>query len=141
MEARIHNWEKSNYQTLDISGLKLRSWPQELQGKEHLIIKFDCSGNKLTKLPLLPECTYLNCHSNLISHIGGLPKCQELVCYFNRLEKLPDDLSECVRLCFDYNKVTMLPEDLEKCKHICCKGNNIKNIDMFKHRDGLTLNY
>ena len=141
LAERIHSWEKSNFKVLDISGLRLRCWPDELDGKEHLIIEFDCSGNKFSKIPLLSECVSLNCHSSAVEVFEGLPKCKELVCYFNRIAELPNDLQVCEKLCIDYNKITKLPENLDMCKHICCKGNVIENIKFYKNRKGLVLNY
>ena len=50
LSERIEKWLEDTNEELNISSLELKEWPKLLKGKEHLIIKLDFSGNKITCL-------------------------------------------------------------------------------------------
>src|SRR4051812_34500333 len=61
------------------------------------IVKLACYGNKLTALPLLPQCTELDCYDNQLINLPALPQCVRLSCHRNQLTALPK-LPKCVEL-------------------------------------------
>lgn len=136
---------------VDLSNQGLTKWPKHLVGKEHLIIKLDCSENKLTSLPnnlinlkslicfdnkltSLPNCLnnleYLNCAYNI--YFTSLPNClnnlKELNCEDCGLTSLPNNLTNLKELYCNDNRLTSLPDSLTNLEELCCYHNNIKAL-------------
>jgi len=55
-----------------------------------LIRELYCDNNKLTVLPDLLNCEYLDCHNNKLTVLPDLPNCKYLSCSNNKLTNLPD---------------------------------------------------
>ena len=132
VELRINKWLKNTTDILDISCLGLKEWPEALKGKEHLIVTLNCSFNRLTSLPSLPNCVKLICSHNRLAtltpsgsatltpsgsatltpsvstSLTALPNCVKLDCSFNRLTSLPS-LPNCVELHCYNNRLASLP--------------------------------
>lgn len=104
---KVKKWLKDTSKTLDISFCSLKKWPDVLKGKEDLIVKLDCSYNKLTSLPLhLPNLTELECSNNRLKVLPLCPKLTGFDCNDNQLTSLPLHLPNIVTLgCFN-NQLT-----------------------------------
>lgn len=94
---------------LYITHLKLTKWPKELEGKEHLIKKLNCSSNELKSLP-----------DNLIN-------LEELDCSLNQLKNPPDNLINLKRLNCFRNKLKSLP-NLANLEDLNCYGNRLTSL-------------
>lgn len=118
---------------------------EELLGN---IVRLSCASNKLTFLPPLPACQYLDCSNNRLTELPDLPACRSLSCPFNQLTTLPDlpvathvycyrnqltRLSpgsksvDFVALHCAYNRLTVLP-NLPKCEVLFCHYNELLSL-------------
>ena len=134
VENIIKEWLKETFGWLNLNGLGLTEWPEALKGKEHLIVKLNCSDNQLTFLPELPNCMWLHCINNQLTRLvssgsTSLSNCEELWCFNNQLTSIPA-LPGCFELiCFN-NKLTSLLA-LPKCVVLVCYNNKLFSTNLF----------
>ncbi len=135
LQSRINIWLNDARNILDISGLNLKKWPDALVGKEHLIVKLNCSNNELTTLGEgLSNLKWLRCNHNKLTSIGKGPYLSNLVeldCSNNELTLLPGDLSNLKWLSCSNNKLTFLPNFLSDIIGINCSHNKLFSDDFF----------
>jgi hypothetical protein len=89
------------------------------------IIYINCSSNKLTSLPELPNSLQeLYCSHNKLSSLPKLPNSlKTLCCQFNQLTELPKLPNDLQNLWCDWSKLTSLPELPDGHSKIeCCSG-------------------
>jgi hypothetical protein len=104
---------------LDLSYLGLEELPPIVSTCR----KLQCSHNKLTYLPDLPNCQRLDCSHNNLTTLPDLPKCQYLRCGHNSLKSLPD-ISNCTYIYCSFNLLTTI-QHLPKCQRLVCQNNNL----------------
>nr|QBK89600.1 MAG: leucine rich repeat protein [Pithovirus LCPAC001] len=103
-------WLVDTNQILDMNRFGLTEWPKWLMGKEHLIVKLDCSENKLVNLP------------------KGLTNLRHLLCFSNNLVVLPGDMSSLEYLNCSYNHLTSIPEGLTMLETLYCGSNQLTSL-------------
>ena len=113
---RLNNMENGY---LNISDLNLPDLPDSLLWKDVKIL--ECSYNRLTSLPNLPNVKILCCDNNQLTRLPDLPNIELLNCYINQLIALPDLPNVKTLGCFN-NRLTRLP-DLPKVKYLDCHNN------------------
>jgi Leucine-rich repeat (LRR) protein len=93
----------------------------------HDIVDIDCSNNKLTVLPTLPNSLrYLYCFNNLLKVLPTLPNSLEyLYCYHNKITVLPTLPNSLIHLWCYYNKITVLPYLPNSLTHLYCYYNRL----------------
>lgn len=126
-----------NVTSLNCSDNKLTSLPPLPEGLTDL----DCSGNKLTSLPLLPKrLTDLDCSNNLLLGLPLLPrKLEVLDCSGNHLSELPllpKGLEELNCSNNHLSELSSLPEGLEE---LDCYANPLKYIPFLKNEPGFLI--
>ncbi len=119
----VAKWIKANNidSELKLDFLDLESLPPIPNTCQRL----NCSHNKLTSLPALPNCRMLFCQNNWLTELPDLPNCERLDCKSNQLTRLPQ-LAKIVILYCENNKLTFLPP-LPKCFWLLC-GNNLLTV-------------
>ena len=145
LEKRISEWLTDTSKLLNISNLFLKKWPKLLKGKEHLIVKLNCSTNQLKSLPNLPNITVLYCNNNELQSLPNFPNLTKLTCRYNQLTSLPKftnltqlychnnqlkSLPNFANLTFldcDDNKLELLPNFIKLTK-LTCRGNQLKSL-------------
>lgn len=127
LNRKIEKWLENTSQKLDIRELGLTKWPKQLAGKEHLIIKLDCSKNELSTLPKgMTQLQTLFCYENqLITLPDGMTKLKTLFCYDNQLTVLPSDIIKLNILICSNNKLTTLPEGMTQLQILHCPRNRL----------------
>ena len=142
---RISKWFKDTSKKLYIGGLGLKEWPQELKGKEHLILKLDCGNNQLESLsnfivmtyrddnqlkslPNFPNLNELNCWNNQLKSLPNYPNLTELVCGWNQLKSLPKYTKLTFLECA-WNQLTSLPNYLN-LTFLSCHENQLFSDDI-----------
>ena len=111
-------------QTLDLSGNRLSSLPDDLGRFTQLRILF-CSSNDFTSLPdVLGQCPRLEMIGFRANRIGDLPagslprNLRWLILTGNCLESLPDQLGQCdalQKLMLAGNRLSALPASMQAC--------------------------
>ncbi len=94
------------------------------------IVFLDCSNNRLTSLPTLPQgLLYLYCGDNMLTSLPTLPiGLKVLECYHNQLVSLPMLPTSLVELNCNDNKLTSLPQLSEGLEELYCRVNNLKSL-------------
>ena len=123
LENRIGKWLKDTSKQLDISGLWLKEWPKELEGKEHLVESLYCPHNKLKSLPDFLNLTVLFCYNNQLKSLPNFLNLTYLDCGNNQLKLLPNFL-KLTKLYCDYNQLKSLPK-LPNLTNIYCLNNQL----------------
>ncbi len=130
LEKIVEEWLKDTSGVLDISGLGLKGWPDSLVGKEDLVVKLECSHNRLTSLPLFPKLTELWCDHNQLTSLPSFPKLTDLGCFNNQLTSLPPRLPNLIGLRCENNQLTSLPF-LPKLTKLGCNNNQLTFLPLF----------
>ena len=114
-------------QTLDLSGNRLSSLPDDLGRFSQLRILF-CSFNDFTRLPdVLGQCLRLEMIGFRANRIGDLPagslprNLRWLILTGNCLESLPDQLGQCdalQKLMLAGNRLSALPGSMQACERL-----------------------
>ncbi len=131
IEERIEEWLKDTTQILNISSLKLKEWPKQLVGKEHLITTLYYYGNNITSLPDgMINLIILNCSfSKLTTLPNDMIKLQKLNCSWNKLTTIPNNMTELLELnCFS-NKLTSLPSGMIKLRMLNFSFNKLTSLN------------
>ena len=126
LQSRLSLWLKDTSQTLYISNLNLKEWPDALKGKENLIIRLDCSDNELESIPTLPNLTYLRCCDNKLKSIPSLSKLTVLTCFDNKLKSIPSLPKLTYLHCYG-NQLKSIPS-LPKLTFLYCRKNQLESI-------------
>ena len=129
LAKRIDEWLKDTSKWLDVSKCGLVKWPNELEGKESLIVTLKCDNNQLTSLPVFPNLTYLDCSDNQLTSLPILPKLTNLNCCDNQLTSLPIYHNLIVLDC-DYNQLTSLPVYLNLAI-LYCHDNRLTSLPVY----------
>jgi len=89
--------------------------------------KLWCQNNQLTLLPDLPDSLQeLNCRNNKLTLLPDLPdSLQELNCYYNKLTSLPDLPNSLQILKCGYNKLISLPNLPDSLQKLWCQNNQL----------------
>lgn len=146
----LRGWLEDTTQELDLKYSEIKEWPKELIGKEHLIIKLECSESKLKSLPkdlinlrilkcwdspivILPEdlysLEYLDCsRCRLVSLPNNLTKLKELYCYGCGLTSLPQNLTSLKILKCQNNKIKKVPDEMLNLIDLDCRNSNIETL-------------
>ena len=107
----VNGWLINTSRELDIGNCGLTKWPDVLVGKESLIVKFNCSNNQITLLPVLPNLSQLNCSYNRLTSLPSsskLPNLSKLRCNNNQLTSLFVYPNLTILDC-SFNQLTSLP--------------------------------
>ena len=91
------------------------------------IVELNCSDEKLTEIPDLPNVKRLDCSYNRLSELPELPNVTKLNCSMNRLAALPE-LPNVLKLHCQDNQLTALPE-LPTVKKLYCSYNKLTNLN------------
>ncbi len=130
LQTKVNRWLDDTSQILNIRNLNLKKWPDVLTGKEHLIVKLDCSFNKLTTLPGgLSNLKWLQCNYNKLNTIPkGLSNLRKLNCSNNILTTIPRFLFKLKTLWCSHNKLTTLPEFSSNLTELLCNSNQLTSL-------------
>lgn len=130
LNREIFRWLKDTTSKLYLNEYRLEEWPKKLVGKEHLIIRLDCSNNKLTVLPEgLTNLEELNCSYNRLTMLPkGLTNLKVLDCSINNLTSLPVDLMNLEDLDCAENYLTTLPDNLINLEELDCSWNKLTSL-------------
>jgi hypothetical protein len=96
----------------------------------------ECSGNKLTELPSLPETLeQLDCSFNELTSLPPLNKNLKLIfCFNNKLTTLPILNENLMVLSCGNNKLTIIPPLNKNLVQLYCINNNIVNFKLLNEK-------
>jgi len=128
VNAKYFNSLSNDITTLNISGKGITSLPDLTRFKNLKVL--DCSCNKLTSLPTLPEnLTELYCSFNQLASLPELNENLEvLICYNNQLTSLPELNKNLEYLDCSCNKLTSLPLLNGKLIELYCHKNHLSYL-------------
>ena len=95
-----------------------------------MVASLDCSGNKLTELPELPDSlTELICYQNQLTTLPDLPvSLTVLYCNYNELTALPELPANLTYLSCVFNQLATLPELPASLAELFCGSNQLTTL-------------
>jgi len=133
----VNNEEVVNCKKLSLCGLNIK----DLTGIEYFVNleKLDCSYNRLTTLPNLPETLKdLNCYNNNLTSLPNLPGAlKDLHCSNNKLTTLPKLPGTLKNLWCSENSLTSLPNLPDRLGELWCHSNSLTSLPVLP----ITLEY
>ena len=124
IKSRINLWQKEEPGTLlDLSGLGIEEWGDDLIKIARVVTKLDISNNHFKEIPKLPMCEKLIASKNDIIKVGTMPKIVDLDLRFNKITKLPG-MTKARKILVSDNKLVNMPKTVNNLE-ILDVSNNI----------------